>query len=144
MRYLIMRCVSKYGVIKKHIVVDIQFFFSSDSLPNSHKIFISWIIWLTGREDRQTDSKLTQIIHIMNYLTYRAINKQTVGREDRQTNRTMDRLTGDGQTVGVSHFSKLTPFFCQEKILDTFLLPKKIFFLSSKINRKKRRKINLG
>jgi hypothetical protein len=80
----------------------------------------------------------------MNYLTYRAINKQTVGREDRQTNRTMDRLTGDGQTVGVSHFSKLTPFFCQEKILDTFLLPKKIIFQSSKINRKKRRKINLG
>ena len=116
-----MRCVSKYGVIKKHIVVDIQFFF-----------FVRFI------------TKLTQIIHIMNYLTYRAINKQTVGQEDRQTNRTMDRLTGDGQTVGVSHFSKLTPFFRQKKILDTFLLPKKVSFLSSKIHRKKIRKINLS
>jgi len=64
MRYLIMRCVSKYGVIKKHIVVDIQFFFrpihyqthtnysyhelfdlpggkTDRPIANSHKLFIS-------------------------------------------------------------------------------------------------------
>ena len=128
-----------------------------------------------GQTDKQTNGqiftqyfvKLMQVIHIMNYLTYQIranyskVFKSWIIREDRQTDRSMDRLTGDGQTVlstinrqtvgradrqtvGVTHFSKLTPFFRQKKILDTFLLPKKVSFLSSKIHRKKRRKINLS
>ena len=127
MRYLIMRCVSKYGVIKKQIVVDIQFFFrpihyqthtnysyhelfdlpggkTDKPIANSHKLFISWIIWLTV------------------LLTNRPLGGKTDRPIGRWTDlRVMDRLLVSliSQNWHLSSAKKrfLTPFFCQKKFL---------------------------